>query len=175
MTPDVVLDWQWAKVYGILHADLKEYLYERTLDRDNEQQEMMTIAGEIEKALTDCVNDIRRRSTQAGQVATGRTLRALEVRVRNEGAAIIGEIWGRPFTGALETGSRPARRKGTAAERKAMVADMKEWCRIRGLTDGHDRRAGRELPRTLAVLVHQALRLGTVPQRRQTRHHNPGC
>lgn len=96
----------------------------------------MTIAGEIEKALTDCVNDIRRRSTQAGQVATGRTLRALEVRVRNEGAAIIGEIWGRPFTGALETGSRPARRKGTAAARKAMVADMKEWCRIRGLTDG---------------------------------------
>jgi hypothetical protein len=96
----------------------------------------MTIAGEIEKALTDCVNDIRRRSTQAGQVATGRTLRALEVRVRNEGAAIVGEIWGRPFTGALETGSRPARRKGTAAERKAMVADMKEWCRIRGLTDG---------------------------------------
>jgi hypothetical protein len=69
-------------------------------------------------------------------VATGRTLRALEVRVRNEGAAIVGEIWGRPFTGALETGSRPARRKGTAAERKAMVADMKEWCRIRGLTDG---------------------------------------
>jgi hypothetical protein len=97
---------------------------------------MMTIAGEIEKALTDCVNDIRRRSTQAGQVATGRTLRALEVRVRNEGAAIVGEIWGRPFTGALETGSRPARRKGTAAARKAMVADMKEWCRIRGLTDG---------------------------------------
>ena len=97
---------------------------------------MTTIAGEIEKALTDCVNDIRRRSTQAGQVATGRTLRALEVRVRNEGAAIVGEIWGRPFTGALETGSRPARRRGTAAERKAMVADMKEWCRIRGLTDG---------------------------------------
>jgi hypothetical protein len=29
--PDVVLDWQWAKVYGILHADLKEYLYERRL------------------------------------------------------------------------------------------------------------------------------------------------
>ena len=29
--PDVVLDWQWAKVYGILHADLKEYLYERKL------------------------------------------------------------------------------------------------------------------------------------------------
>lgn len=96
----------------------------------------MTIADEIEKALTDCVNDIKRRSTQAGQVATGRTLRALEVRVRREGVNVIGEIWGRPFTGVLETGSRPARRKGTTASRQAMVADMKEWCRIRGLTAG---------------------------------------
>ena len=87
----------------------------------------MTIADEIEKALTDCVNDIKRRSTQAGQVATGRTLRALEVRVRREGVNVIGEIWGRPFTGVLETGSRPARRKGTATARQAMVADMKEW------------------------------------------------
>ena len=114
---------------------------------------MMTIAGEIEKALTDCVNDIRRRSTQAGQVATGRTLRALEVRVRNEGAAIIGEIWGRPFTGALETGSRPARRKGTAAERKAMVADMKEWCRIRGLTDGMTDRQAENFARWLSWYI----------------------
>jgi hypothetical protein len=113
----------------------------------------MTIAGEIEKALTDCVNDIRRRSTQAGQVATGRTLRALEVRVRNEGAAIIGEIWGRPFTGALETGSRPARRKGTAAERKAMVADMKEWCRIRGLTDGMTDRQAENFARWLSWYI----------------------
>lgn len=113
----------------------------------------MTIAGEIEKALTDCVNDIRRRSTQAGQVATGRTLRALEVRVRNEGAAIVGEIWGRPFTGALETGSRPARRKGTAAERKAMVADMKEWCRIRGLTDGMTDRQAENFARWLSWYI----------------------
>jgi len=113
----------------------------------------MTIAGEIEKALTDCVNDIRRRSTQAGQVATGRTLRALEVRVRNEGAAIVGEIWGRPFTGALETGSRPARRKGTAAERKAMVADMKEWCRIRGLTAGMTDRQAENFARWLSWYI----------------------
>ena len=114
---------------------------------------MMTIAGEIEKALTDCVNEIKRRSTQAGQVATGRTLRALEVRVRNEGAAIIGEIWGRPFTGALETGSRPARRRGTAAERKAMVANMKEWCRIRGLTDGMTDRQAENFARWLSWYI----------------------
>lgn len=96
----------------------------------------MTIEDEIRKALDDCVNDIKRRSTQAGQVATGKTLRSLEVRVRNEGEAIIGEIWGRPYFGALETGSHPATRKGTAASRASMVQSMKEWCAIRGLTNG---------------------------------------
>lgn len=98
----------------------------------------MTIADEIEKALTDCVNDIKRRSTQAGQVATGRTLRALEVRVRREGVNVIGEIWGRPFTGALETGSRPASRasRNPKLTRKVMAVDLAEWMRIRGLTNG---------------------------------------
>lgn len=97
---------------------------------------MATIEEMMHKALDDCVADIKRRSTQAGQVASGRTLASLEVRMRREGESIIGEIWGRPFFGALETGSRPARRKGTTASRQAMVADMKEWCRIRGLTNG---------------------------------------
>jgi len=97
---------------------------------------MATIEEMMRKALDDCVADIKRRSTQAGQVASGRTLASLEVRMRREGESIIGEIWGRPFFGALETGSRPARRRGTTASRQAMVADMKEWCRIRGLTAG---------------------------------------
>jgi hypothetical protein len=98
----------------------------------------MTIADEIQKALTDCVNDIKRRSTQAGQVATGRTLRALEVRVRREGVNVIGEIWGRPFTGVLETGSRPASRasRNPKLTRKVMAVDLAEWMRIRGLTNG---------------------------------------
>ncbi len=96
----------------------------------------MTIEDEIRTILDDCVNDIKRRSTQAGQVATGKTLRALEVRLRAEGTAVIGEIWGRPYTGALETGSRPARKRGTDAERAQMIRAMKEWCRVRGLTNG---------------------------------------
>ena len=98
----------------------------------------MTIAGEIEKALTDCVNDIKRRSTQAGQVATGRTLRALEVRVRREGVNVIGEIWGRPFTGVLETGSRPAHKasQNSKLTKKIMAVNLAEWMRIRGLATG---------------------------------------
>lgn len=31
--PDIVLGWEWAKVYGILHADLKEYEYEQRYTR----------------------------------------------------------------------------------------------------------------------------------------------
>lgn len=93
----------------------------------------MDIEGEIRKALNDCVGDIKRRHVQAGQRATGRTMNALEVRMRREADAIVGEIWGMPYTGAWETGSRPARRKGTAASRESMVQNLKEWCKIRGL------------------------------------------
>lgn len=93
----------------------------------------MDIEGEIRKALTDCVGDIKRRHVQARQRATGRTMNALEVRMRREADAIVGEIWGMPYTGAWETGSRPARRKGTAASRESMVQNLKEWCKIRGL------------------------------------------
>ena len=96
----------------------------------------MDLYQTIQNTLLNAVDDIKRRSTQAGQVATGKTLRALEVRMKAEGQVIIGQIWGRPFTGALETGSRPARREGTPASRRAMVEDMKEWCAIRGLTAG---------------------------------------
>lgn len=93
----------------------------------------MDIEGEIRKALNDCVGDIKRRHIQAGQRATGRTMNALEVRMRREADAVVGEIWGMPYTGAWETGSRPARRKGTAASRESMVQNLKEWCKIRGL------------------------------------------
>lgn len=87
----------------------------------------------MQEALRDCIADIRRRSTQAGQVATGRTLRALEVRMRIEGGNIIGEIWGLPYTGALETGSRPAKPKYQGKPSREFVASMKEWVKVRGL------------------------------------------
>ena len=33
MDPDAVLRWEWAKVYGILLADLREYEYEQRYAR----------------------------------------------------------------------------------------------------------------------------------------------
>lgn len=96
----------------------------------------MDLYGTIQKELNKCVDDIKRRHVQAGQRATGRTMNALEVRMRQEGARLIGEIWGMPYTGAWETGSRPASRKGTEAGRRLFVQNLKEWCEIRGLTTG---------------------------------------
>ena len=93
----------------------------------------MDIENTIRQALTDCVADIKRRHVQAGQRVTGRTMNALEVRMKRDAQSIVGEIWGMPYTGAWETGSRPAKRKGTAASREAMVQNLKEWCKIRGL------------------------------------------
>lgn len=114
---------------------------------------MTDVRDILQDALTRCVDDIKRRHVNAGQKATGRTMDALEVRVRAEGAAIIGEIWGMPYTGAWETGSRPARRKGTDAERQAMVRNLKEWAAIRGLTAGMTDRQAENLARYLAWYI----------------------
>ena len=35
--PDIILSWQWGKVYGILHADLKESEYQRRLAEQAKQ------------------------------------------------------------------------------------------------------------------------------------------
>lgn len=42
-----------------------------------------------------------------GSRATGKTIKSLEVEVFGEGGAIVGYLYGRPYFGALETGSRP--------------------------------------------------------------------
>lgn len=114
---------------------------------------MQTLDAELKAILNDAVADIRRRSQQAGQVATGRTLRALEVRVRAEGGKVIGEIWGNKYTGALETGSRPARKRGTDEQRQQMIANLKEWCRVRGLSTGMTDKQTENLARYLAWYI----------------------
>ena len=130
---------------------------------------MTDVRDILQDALTRCVDDIKRRHVNAGQKATGRTMDALEVRVRAEGAAIIGEIWGMPYTGEWETGVpssprlwKPRRgcwrngcRKGTDAERQAMVRNLKEWAAIRGLTAGMTDRQAENLARYLAWYINR--------------------
>lgn len=97
---------------------------------------MLSIEDTMTKCLDECIRTIKVNAIRAGKVATGKTLSALEGKIRTEGQAIIGEIWGLKYTGAMETGSQPARRKGSQSERDAMVEAMKEWCAIRGLSNG---------------------------------------
>lgn len=107
----------------------------------------------LAQELDRCVQDIKRRHIAAGQRVTGKTMNALEVRIKREGESIIGEIWGRPFTGALETGSRPARRKGTAQGKLDMVAGMKEWVHIRGLDAGMTEKQSENLAKYLSWYI----------------------
>lgn len=114
---------------------------------------MMTLENIMRKCLDECIYTIKANAMRAGKVATGKTLRALEGRLRYEGSAIIGEIWGLKHTGALETGSAPAKRRGSDAERAAMVQAMKEWCAIRGLSAGMTDKQAENLAKYLSWYI----------------------
>lgn len=92
-----------------------------------------SIAGILDGLLGDMMAGIKHNSTMAGQVATGKTLRSLHYVVEPAmDGSVSGTLFGRAFFGTLETGRGPARRKGTASDRAAWQAQLKEWCRIRG-------------------------------------------
>ena len=61
----------------------------------------------LSRALAQCVETIKTNSRNAGQVATGKTLRSLEYTLHREGKAYIARILGRPYFGTLETGRGP--------------------------------------------------------------------
>lgn len=63
-----------------------------------------TIRGMLDKAFSTCVATIKNNSRNAGQVATGKTLRSLEYRIKAQGAGYVATILGRPYFGNLETG-----------------------------------------------------------------------
>lgn len=90
----------------------------------------------LESAINEAIAEIKSASQAAGQVATGKTLRSLEGRVEVSQTGYTAMILGRKYFGALETGSGPARRKGTDAERREFIESLKEWCRVRGFTSG---------------------------------------
>lgn len=87
----------------------------------------------IASALDEAINEIKSNSRAAGQVVTGRTLKSLSREVIAEAdGTFTARIYGRAFFGALETGSGPAHRRGTDAEREEFQRNLEEWCRIRG-------------------------------------------
>lgn len=112
---------------------------------------MKSIQEIIVSALDEMIAEIKDNSTRARQVATGKTLKSLERVVYSEGGLTYSaQLLGRPFFGALETGSAPARRKGTDKEREEFRRSLEEWCRVKGfpkagLTEDQLRRAAERL------------------------------
>ena len=112
---------------------------------------MQNIQDIIVSSLDELIDEIKTNSTRAGQVATGKTLKSLESVVPSEGGlTYAAQLLARPFFGTLETGSGPARRKGTDKEREAFRRSLEEWCRVRGfpksgLSDEQLKRAAERL------------------------------
>lgn len=112
---------------------------------------MQSIHDIIADNLDVMIAEIKTNSTRAGQVATGRTLKSLEKVIHSGGNLdYSAQVLGRPFFGTLETGSGPARKRGSDKDREAFKSSLSEWCRIRGfpssgLTDEQYRRAAERL------------------------------
>lgn len=90
-----------------------------------------TIEESITTALSDCVETIKRNSRNAGQVATGRTLKSLEYRLQSEGEDYVAQILGRKYFGSLETGRGIY--NGGEANVKQFNDNLVAWFRARGL------------------------------------------
>lgn len=69
------------------------------------------LTHEAGQAVYVSLDSLRQRiidnMTRAGQHASGRTADTMRVDVQQNGTTIRGTLWGRPFFGTLETGSRP--------------------------------------------------------------------
>lgn len=61
------------------------------------------VQEELAKAKANISENIERE----GKRATGKTAEGMAVTVADEGSAVVGTLSGRPFFGALETGSKP--------------------------------------------------------------------
>ena len=85
----------------------------------------------LSQELEKCVEQIRINSKNAGQVATGKTLRSLEWRLEKAGNDFIAQILGRKYFGSLETG-RGIYNGGKSAVKEFNDA-LVEWFRARGI------------------------------------------
>lgn len=92
---------------------------------------MKSIREAISTIVNDCISEIKRNSTNAGQVATGRTLKSLQGEVFSYGDAYTAQIIGAAYLGVLETGRGRAKNEGTPYQQKEFLRNLVEWCRIR--------------------------------------------
>lgn len=95
---------------------------------------MEEIRNIINKLLAEFVEDVRANSIAQGKYTTGRTIKTMERRERSVSEdAVQVDMYAAPYIWALDTGSAPARRRGTDAERQAFISNLTEWCRTHAM------------------------------------------
>lgn len=97
---------------------------------------MQTINTNIAGILATAFEDLRERIAgnidTAGKRATGGTQESLEVVITEDADGVTATLYGRPFFGALETGSRPWRNQYRHPP-KFFRDIMAEWIEAKGL------------------------------------------
>lgn len=82
--------------------------------------------------MAEFIKNVQANAQMQGKQVTGRTVKSMEWRT----TGTRGEVWAVPHIWTLDTGSAPARRRGTDAEREAFIQSLTEWCRAKSLPMG---------------------------------------
>lgn len=90
-----------------------------------------TLDTVVSDALKVCIEEIKQNSRNAGQVATGRTLKSLEWRLDQQGNDFVAQILGRKYFGSLETGRGVY--QGGKANIKQFNENLVAWFKARGI------------------------------------------
>lgn len=98
---------------------------------------MEEIRNIINQLLAEFVKDVQVNAIMQGKYSTGRTIKTMERRERGVSEdAVQVDMYAAPYIWALDTGSAPARRRGTDAERQAFISNLTEWCRLHNIPHG---------------------------------------
>lgn len=88
----------------------------------------------VNRLLQEFIKDVEANARMQGKVTTGRFIRSMEIRQEPPTAdAVKASVYAARYIWALDTGSAPARRRGTDAEREAFLRNLTEWCRLHNL------------------------------------------
>lgn len=91
-----------------------------------------SIREDVSRLITEMFADIKRNAQGSGHYDTGKMIGSLEQRYRNEDGVMTFEVWANKYFGTLDTGSAPARRRGSDAEREEFLRQLAGWCQRKG-------------------------------------------
>lgn len=98
---------------------------------------MERIRNIVDNLLREFIKDVEVNALMQGKYATGKTIRSMEVRSSAPSDdRVSSAVYAAPYIWTLDTGSRPARRRGTDAERQAFISNLTIWCRNHAMPQG---------------------------------------